>query len=938
MFDVFVSYRHADADDVRPVVQALREAGLRVWLDESNIEDFASIQRGIEDGLGKAKALLAWYSTRYPESLACQWELTRAFTAAQREGEPRRRVLLINPEPANGHIHPIELRDALYRCAPHDAAALQAATKAIAGHTAKLTGTFDDVQERAKPTWYGAAAGDGSNRFFGRLQELWAIHSGLWSAEVPVITNDEARPLVRLVGIGGSGKSLTAEVYGIRFGAAYPGGIFWLRAFGHDTEHPMTNEERSALRDGQLVDFAQAQGVQTSDLSAAQVRAALGGKLGDGAPYLWVVDDLPSTLSWRDAQPWLAPNANGRTLVTTRSEAFDWAGSQVRIDDLDEASALKLLTHARQPETDPERQAARQLAGDLGYHALALELAAVAVRARGFAEFRESLAAPSRDAMDFAASLMQARGQSLPHREKTNLYLSQTLLQSVDALPETAKDFLRLAAQLAPVRIAGALVARVLANADGLDDAAARDAADLAMAAVAAQSLAREPEPGSLLVHTLVSRTMRFRDGDGSRRALLRRSALPGLEAMLGDDIFDVRLHAKLSDPVAHARVALAATISNGAQAEVAEAQLLDALYMYESYHGNFQNARRIADCLIEFSRAQLGPEHAHTLLFMTRLGRMQGVMGDLPGALATHEKVLEISRRTVGESDPQTLTATSDIALTLFKQGKLSPARSLQERVLELRTRVLGEEHPDTLTAMNNLGTTLATQGDFEHARPLQERALELRRKVLGPQHAETLAASGNLAVTLRALGNAAGARKIEEDLVESRGSSVDEDHPENLTAMNNLAATLAAQGDLPKARELMDRVLMLRSRRLGETHPDTLATMNNAAAIMIQQGDHAAALALLERSLALCRQALGPDHPHTLQAAFHLVIALVRAGDASGRVREIVARDLAPLLDQDPANLPVELREIRVRLLPIIASATGKQQPARSWWKRMF
>jgi hypothetical protein len=48
MFDVFLSYRHADADDVRVVVAALREAGLTVWLDESAIEDFVSIQRGID--------------------------------------------------------------------------------------------------------------------------------------------------------------------------------------------------------------------------------------------------------------------------------------------------------------------------------------------------------------------------------------------------------------------------------------------------------------------------------------------------------------------------------------------------------------------------------------------------------------------------------------------------------------------------------------------------------------------------------------------------------------------------------------------------------------------------------------------------------------------------------------------------------------------------
>ncbi len=938
MFDVFVSYRHADAGEVRVVAQALRDAGLQVWLDESNIEDFASIQRGIEEGLGKSKALLAWYSSRYPDSLACQWELTRAFTAGQREGDPRQRVLLINPEASNSHIHPIELRDALYRCPPRDAAALQALAQAVANRAAKLTGIFSDIQERAKPGWYGAAAGDGSNRFFGRLAELWAMHSGLWSADVPIITNGEARPLVRLVGMGGSGKSLTAEIYGIRFGAAYPGGIFWLRAFGHDTEHEMTAGERTTLRDGQLLDFAQARGVQTMDLSGAQIRNALGSALRGDTPYLWIVDDLPSGLSWQDAQPWFAPSANGRTLITTRSEAFDWAGSRVTIEDLDETSALKLLTHARQPDSNEEREAASQLVSDLGHHALALELAAVAVRTRGFVEFRASLNTPSRDALDFAASLMQARGQGLPHREKANLNLSQTLLQSIDSLPETSKDFLRLAAQLAPVRIASDLVARTLVNADGFANAEARDRADVAMAAVAAQSLAREQERGNLLVHTLVSRTMRFRDADSERRAALHLAVLPALEATLGHDIFDVRLHARLSDPVAHSRVALAATLSDASHAKVADARLLDALYIYDSCHGNYQSARRIAACLVEYSRAQLGPEHAHTLIFMTYLGRTLGLMGDLPEALATHEQVFEVSCRTLGENDPRTLTALSDIALTLFKQGDLLRARSLQEQVLEQRVRVLGEDDVDTLTAMNNLALTLATQGHFGAARPLQERVLEGRRKVLGPQHLETLAALGNLAVTIRAAGDASGARIIEEDLVKSRTSSVDEDDPDKLTAMNNLAASLYAEGDTAKARELMERVLMLRRDKLGEAHPDTLATMNNVASIIMAQGDHGAAQVLLERSLALCRKALGPNHPHTFMAAYHLVIALTRAGDSSGRVREIIANDLSLLIDQEPDSLPSELKEIRIRLLPIIASANAKQQPAKAWWQGIF
>jgi len=52
---------------------------------------------------------MAFYSLNYAHSRACQWELTAGFLAAQREGDPRQRVLIVNPEEMAEHIHPVEL-------------------------------------------------------------------------------------------------------------------------------------------------------------------------------------------------------------------------------------------------------------------------------------------------------------------------------------------------------------------------------------------------------------------------------------------------------------------------------------------------------------------------------------------------------------------------------------------------------------------------------------------------------------------------------------------------------------------------------------------------------------------------------------------------------------------------------------------------------------
>ncbi len=86
-YDVFFSYPHKDAREVVRILEALRTMGLNVWIDKSEIRDYESITMSIVEGLAQSKVLLAYYSLNYWRSRACQWELTAAFLAAQREGD-----------------------------------------------------------------------------------------------------------------------------------------------------------------------------------------------------------------------------------------------------------------------------------------------------------------------------------------------------------------------------------------------------------------------------------------------------------------------------------------------------------------------------------------------------------------------------------------------------------------------------------------------------------------------------------------------------------------------------------------------------------------------------------------------------------------------------------------------------------------------------------
>ena len=71
-WDLFFSYRRHDLDRAQRLLNALAQAGVRVWRDQSDIPDQAAITAEIRQGIANSKAFLAFYSRTYPASNPCQ--------------------------------------------------------------------------------------------------------------------------------------------------------------------------------------------------------------------------------------------------------------------------------------------------------------------------------------------------------------------------------------------------------------------------------------------------------------------------------------------------------------------------------------------------------------------------------------------------------------------------------------------------------------------------------------------------------------------------------------------------------------------------------------------------------------------------------------------------------------------------------------------------
>jgi len=566
--------------------------------------------------------------------------------------------------------------------------------------------------------------------------------------------------MVVLSGLGGVGKTCVALEYAYRHLAEV--GVAW----------QLAAEDATVLAAGFAELAAQLGARDLADARdpVASVHAVLA---GFPAPWLLIFDYAPDPAS---VAAFLPPAGPGRVLITSQNP--DWPGQVMDVQVLNRDVAAGFLISRT---GDPDRTAARDLAGVLGGLPLALEQAAAYIQAAGM-----TLAGYLSVFRGREADLL-TRGQAAGHPATVAAALGLALSRLGDEAPPAA-GLLQLLACLAPepvpvalllsdAQVAGELAPGVAATVGPLlgDPVAAGDA----IAALRRYSLVTPAGDGLVLVHRLVQAVTLARvSGNVVGQWKLAAAAL--VEAAVPADPEVPAAWPTCAVLLPHARAVL--DLTSGGTWRIAR---------YLGYSGNYPAARDLFRLIADAHRDDdaYGPEHPHTLAAQHELARWTGEAGDAAGARDLLAALLPVSERVSGLENPDTLAARHELARWTGQAGDPAAARDQFAGLLPVREQVSGPEHPDTLITRGNLAYWTGRAGDPAAARDQFAGLLPVYERILGPEHPDTLTTSANLAYSTGEAGDPAAARDLFAGLLPVYERILGPEHPAALAAGHELA-----------------------------------------------------------------------------------------------------------------------------------------------------
>lgn len=341
-YDLFLSYRHhSDKDHIGRFAEAMRHYQHKIFLDSESIREFESISGKINAAIPASSCFLIWYSSEYLGSIACGMELARILAACS--GDNFDRIMIVNPDPDADHIVPSRLRGArMFMPSLRDEAWPALLAKAIHQHLNNLAGELCLDAIMATPDEFGQPpAVPYDEMLSSRHAEVFKMFDAFHIKSSIDVNRRMEHGRLLVYGPTGIGKAHLVQTYYQYFAQMYIGGIFWFSLSGVESMqdvllslHDQTVNIMAQL-DLELAPLDQEGSFETRYVRSIKHNLSrISAKIPRGKDYLWVVEDIPSSIL--DSIAWFkAPTTLGRTIYSSDMSAMDPEIVAIRVPALE---------------------------------------------------------------------------------------------------------------------------------------------------------------------------------------------------------------------------------------------------------------------------------------------------------------------------------------------------------------------------------------------------------------------------------------------------------------------------------------------------------------------------------------------------------------------------------------------------------------------------
>ncbi|HVT17157.1 MAG TPA: tetratricopeptide repeat protein [Thermoanaerobaculia bacterium] len=749
-------------------------------------------------------------------------------------------------------------------------------------------------------------------RVIGRDQALQRVRDQLTSGKPTNIGQTAA-----FQGLGGLGKTQLAVEYAWRYKDEYPNGVIWLTA-DQDIAAQLTRLAVEAR-------WVAGESEHRVKLDVAQHR------LRSFSDCLIIFDNLEDRAA---IEPYLPlPSANPHLLVTSRAEQPGFV--PIPLDFLDEEESVALLTleAGRSATSEAEKNAAREIARELGGLPLALEMAGAYLLHRSvpWQQYRSLLQSNPRAAL-------HPRLLASFTRHEADLFATLRVQEGLLAEEPLLGEILDLLTWSGSATMGLSLLAALLSVGETELVGALALGAQLRL-------LERTATADRYGLHRLV-RKVRQEDRPLKERAawaeeVCRRLGdwffarrqdfvdLPAFEAEI--DHLDTwreqasslgsphasRLIWLLAYPPFHrgqfkislrwVEQALALFQSDGNQDRELEAWIWSDLGVVNGMEGLYKESLEVAQRALSIRQEVLGDDHADTALSLGNLATTYNSLGDWNKALDFSFQALSIQRKILGEEHPHTARSYSAIGVAYSGRGDSKEALNYELRSFATLKTTLGEQHPHTASACDSVGVCYGNLGDWKKALEFSLEALQVNRKILGELHPATGKSLQNVGWAYAGYGRLKEALEYGLEALKIHREILSEHHPTIAASLANLGWIQSRLGQWNKALDLYIQALEIQRKSLGAKHPETAMALQRVAFVYRQLGKPELGLDHARQALEIQREILGSRHPHTVESVLNVAGALKELD------QRVEAFNLTASLLQDLPSNPDQARRIK-------------------------